>query len=163
MSDLWDRIESRIHRLPESGCWVFMGATTSRGYGHLGGPRGTPNVLAHRASFERHHRALSPGEFVCHICDVKCCVNPHHLYAGSRFDNARDAAVRRRFAYGLRNGNGKLTQQDVRDIRAMLFRKMPVAQIARAFAVVPRTVFDIRDGLIHKEPAAAPHEPEGGV
>ena len=32
---------------------------------------------------------------VLHTCDIKCCVNPEHLYIGDGFDNANDAVVRK--------------------------------------------------------------------
>ncbi len=39
---------------------------------------------------KRDGRSLEPGLHVLHKCDVASCVNPRHLYFGTREDNIRD-------------------------------------------------------------------------
>jgi hypothetical protein len=36
------------------------------------------------------------GVDVCHTCDVRCCIEPHHLFNGTRLDNMQDAAKKGR-------------------------------------------------------------------
>jgi hypothetical protein len=39
-------------------------------------------------------RPIKPGYFACHTCDYRPCVNPNHIYEGTRADNARDMVER---------------------------------------------------------------------
>lgn len=74
------------------GCWLWTAAKRN-GYGVLGGgKRGVPLVYAHRLSFTIHSgREITAGKEICHTCDVRACVNPAHIYLGTRSDNMRDA------------------------------------------------------------------------
>lgn len=74
-------------------CWEWQGALTSAGYGMLGrGRRGEGNVLAHRLSYEMATDQVIPaGMDLCHSCNNRKCVNPDHLYVGTRADNMRQA------------------------------------------------------------------------
>jgi hypothetical protein len=78
----------------ESGCWLWIGARTKAGYGKLsiGSMR---NVPAHRASFQIF-KSAAINSCVLHRCDVRRCVNPEHLFAGSKSDNTRDMVAKGR-------------------------------------------------------------------
>lgn len=57
---------------------------------------GDPGVIAKRVLESKLGRALLPTEVVRHTCDVFRCINEEHLVPGSKADNAKDMAQRRR-------------------------------------------------------------------
>lgn len=121
-----DRVMSRIEIIPESGCWIFMGALNEAGYGIVGlGGRGAGNDRAHRITY-RHFVGETPkGMYVCHRCDVPSCCNPDHLFLGTSKDNNHDMRRKGRESNPPRNHhdkgeyryNAKLTEAKVLEIR----------------------------------------------
>lgn len=83
-----DKTSSRI------GCWLWTGARSTGGYGCLS--VGGKQALAHRFSYEMAHGPIPAGKLACHKCDVRCCVNPDHIFIGTHTDNARDRAAKGR-------------------------------------------------------------------
>lgn len=86
MSDFID--ENKAFPEPNSGCWLWMGAVTSKGYGHLWVDG--KDVLAHRESYERKHGPIPPGLQGRHMCATRLCVNPDHIQPGTQSDNEAD-------------------------------------------------------------------------
>ncbi len=76
-------------------CWLWTGAQNSYGYGHLFKRHGKPS-LAHRIAWELTHGPI-PSETPCvlHLCDVRLCVRPDHLFLGTKSENTRDSACER--------------------------------------------------------------------
>lgn len=70
---LEEKLEIFIMRVTESGCWIWLGALSEKGYGHVNGK------IAHRVNYEFHKGPIPDGLQLDHKCRVRCCVNPHHL------------------------------------------------------------------------------------
>lgn len=108
--------QHRQAKHPNGKCLVWTGPLDHKGYGQMAG---APGGKAHRYAYERAYGVkLSPREHVCHECDIRHCVEPTHLHAGSGIENMHDmySKGRGRKAHGESNGNAVLTEDIVRQI-----------------------------------------------
>lgn len=60
--------------------------------------------LAHRASYLVFNGDIG-NSFVLHRCDVKCCINPLHLFLGSQSDNLKDCVAKGRYKSNMKRLN----------------------------------------------------------
>lgn len=73
---------------PNTGCWLWFGAMTSKGYGQL--RYGDARLQAHRAAYEAEHNiSIDPELVVDHRCRNRACVNPQHLEVVTQKINTR--------------------------------------------------------------------------
>ena len=78
-------IERKIS-IGDNGCWLWNGHKDADGYGLAFHAK----RLAHRVSYEEFVSPIPKGLNVLHRCDVRCCVNPEHLFLGTQQDNMKD-------------------------------------------------------------------------
>lgn len=148
-----DRLLAKI-RIAESGCWEFTGFCLPNGYGRIGGIGGTK--LAHRVSYEVHVGKIPEGMHVCHHCDNPPCVNPKHLFAGTRSDNAQDMIRKGRAkaptaqpkTRNMAHWKAKLTPEQVQQIRTR--KAEPRKALAAEFGLNARYVSAIICGRKRK-------------
>lgn len=93
MKPIEDRFWSKVKfPLDPDDCWEW-GAAKRNGYGVIGlGGRRDGIEYAHRWSYMSVHEFIADGMDICHLCNNRACVNPSHLYEGTRKDNMEQAA-----------------------------------------------------------------------
>ncbi len=85
--------DPRISPEPNSGCWLWVGAISSTGYGTLHCTHDRRTRLAHRVVWESHHGAIPAGLQLDHLCRTPSCVNPAHLEPVTGSVNIRRSSV----------------------------------------------------------------------
>ena len=91
MGDIAD-LASKILPNAVTGCWEWIGARDSRGYGNVkveGRVR-----KAHRVVYERVRGPIASGLECDHRCRVPWCVNPEHIEVVPHVENVRRGAAR---------------------------------------------------------------------
>jgi HNH endonuclease len=78
-----------------NGCWLWQGFVHKNGYASTthrdyGGSR------AHRLVYLVWKGPIRADHDACHSCDVRHCVNPDHLWAGTRKQNLHDMLAKGR-------------------------------------------------------------------
>lgn len=125
------------NRLQPEMCWSWVGAGKGNGYGH------TSRGPAHRVSYELFVGPIPEGMDVCHKCDNRSCVNPDHLFIGTRAENMADMKAKGRGSGGCRK---HLREHQVQEIRRRLAAGVAQAEIARTMNINRSTVSAINQG-----------------
>lgn len=167
------RIEEKCVPEPNTGCWLWCAASSSKGYGCLG--FGGKMLRAHRVVLSHKiGRPLESHELACHACDQPSCVNPDHLWVGSSRDNLADMRAKGRHAQGSKNGmhtkpwrrslgdrNGmrhskrtRLNHEKASEIRSLYgSKRFSQRQLAQRFGVSRRAIQMIVNGTIWATPS----------
>lgn len=154
MKSISERFFSKVSITPE--CWTWIGSKSGSGYGQFW--NGNKIIPAHWFLLDSH--PVKPME-ACHTCDNPLCVNPKHIFIGTRSDNMRDmvskgrhnaapgcyAMLSARNFNGSKNPQSKLTEDQVLEIRETQKVRGSGRKLAAKFGVTEACISAIRCGV----------------
>lgn len=140
---LLNKIRSRCEPT-DSGCLIWKGGKTSRGYGCITWK--DVSIRVHRLVL-----CLKTGEYpkdkvACHRCDVPLCCAEDHLFWGTCLDNIRDSVVKGRFSHGESSGHSKLNIQSARQIVLLFESGVSMRELSERFGVSKSTIAKVAKG-----------------
>lgn len=150
IKSFWEKVDK------SNDCWVWTAALTEKGYGVAWDGHRTQK--AHRVAFYLTN-GYWPESCVLHKCDNPPCVNPDHLWLGTRNDNNRDMYEKGRNRKGPlpkdknynhprgTNHPGAILSPDiVRAIRADK-EKFSYSQLAKKYNIGMTTAYKVVKGI----------------
>lgn len=144
------RFEKKYAKSEPSECWEWNGALNARGYGFV--QMNKKEILAHRLGWFFRYGPIPDGLCVLHHCDNRRCVNPSHLFLGTRTDNNADCTKKGRNGaffkthVGRLHPNAKLDDGKIQEIRRLFSDGVIRADLARRFGVSKSNMTSIING-----------------
>jgi len=126
------KIIERIN-ISDSGCWEWRLKVRPNGYARVTYLR--RSMYAHRLSFEAFNGYIDSSLDVCHSCDNRRCVNPYHLFQGTRKDNMNDAVSKNRHATGKKLPQTKIHGDNLAKALQLIKDGFKYEYIANKFGV----------------------------
>ena len=131
-------------------CWPWKGSIGTNSKFPYGRFRYNDRIdNAHRVSYILTYGELKDEEnHICHKCDNPICVNPYHLFEGTRQDNMDDMAIKGRRAVmrGEESGRAKITAADVAKIKRLRAKGWTLKRIGKKMGITFGNVWKILNG-----------------
>jgi len=127
--------------IDENDCWNWKTNIQKNGYAKT--TYLSKSIHCHRMSYIIFNGEIPDGIDVCHTCDNRKCVNPKHLFLGTRKENMQDAVSKGRQAKGFMLPQTKLSESDKAEIISMKKSKIPTDEISNIFGVCTQHVNQI--------------------
>lgn len=150
-------------------CWVWKASKRNKGYGAFIYPSSNGDIIqgrAHRFVWEIYNGTIPIGLCVLHKCDNPACVNPEHLFLGTKKDNNKDMCQKGRhrsgtsktslaeckYKRGEQHHAAKLRQKDVREMRKLYaIGGWSYSKLANRFDVVISCAYKIINKLAWRD------------
>jgi hypothetical protein len=126
-------------------CWLWLGSVNETGYGRVGVclQGGWRITYAHRVAYLLTRGEIPDNLCACHHCDNPPCVNPEHIFLGTRQDNNADAIRKGRLLSGEAHPLHRLTHAEVQEMRSLHSRGETHRALGLRFGVSHTTVWSI--------------------
>ncbi len=164
---LLNKIAGRYAHTTDGGCIILHGSHGDNGRPQIGANyrkfRVARFIVASRDGLNMRHEWDTR-----HTCNNRACVNPDHLLAGSRQDNALDRYEQGTAPVGEHAPNVKLTAEQVWHVLDLVHAgQMSLTEIARSFVCSLTTISNIKHGHTWRHVWEAWHDdvhtsPRGG-
>jgi len=143
-----DRFLSMTEPEPNTGCLLWIGGGIPSGYGVV--YESGRHVRAHRMSYELFVGTIPESLCVLHACDTPSCVNPDHLWLGTKRENNADRDRKGRHIapriMGQQSHKSKLLTQEAIGILHFLMSGERQKDVAAHYGVDASTVSYIATG-----------------
>jgi DNA-binding NarL/FixJ family response regulator len=124
---------------PSVDCIDWTRALATTGYGSI--IHNGRKTHAHRVACLIAHGPPPPGrEYAAHHCGRRICVNPAHLRWATALENHADKVTHGTDSRGVKHHHAKLTDEKVRQIRALAAQGKRNSDIAPLFGITGQTV-----------------------
>lgn len=120
--------------------WI-AGIAKTTGYGQI--TLDYETMLAHRVSYEIFAGEIPKGVCVLHKCDNRKCVNPNHLFLGTKGENNSDRSSKGRSCKHDKHPLAKLDWEKVEFIRKSVY--VSSRKIAKILGISPTLVKNVRN------------------
>ncbi len=136
-------------------CWLWTASGSGVNGAYGGFNNGRKKVKSHRFSWEMHNGMIPDGLYVLHSCDVPRCVNPAHLFLGTKKDNTQDMLAKGRHytvtkpEFILRGSDAnpaKLNEKQVFQLRRLSLKGVSCRRMARWTGLSGTTIRRAVDG-----------------
>lgn len=134
----------------ENGCWICTShePLKSKSYHGFDCKVHGKTMKLHRYIYSMVNGRIPRGAVVFHTCGNSLCINPGHMALGTHTDNVKARDERGTTVKGENHGRAKLTEEDVRVIRAD--KRTGKIALANLFGVDPKVIYNIKNMLSWK-------------
>jgi hypothetical protein len=157
----WSKVEKT------ETCWIWKASKRAKGYGAFVWATDDGQVIqgrAHRFAYELMHGPIPNDLCALHKCDNPACVNPDHIFIGTKADNNADMRQKGRHVPGgthcgksgkwpraEAHHNARLTMETALQIRADRLSGLSYSQIAKKHKVSNSSAYKIANNLQWKQ------------